>query len=285
MLLADQITQLTHALSESYSQPEAAALARRVVSYRLGLNYHDLLLRQRERLDEPTLLVLDDDLNRLLRREPVQYVLGTAPFLDLELEVGPGVLIPRPETEELVQLIVREQQAASTARIVDIGTGSGCIAVALSWYLPRAEVAGVDVSAEALTVARRNGQRYGENVTWLQADVFSPPEELFAAASLDVVVSNPPYVPWSEHAEMAPHVRDHEPALALFVPDDDPLRYYHRLALVGEHWLRPGGHLYLETHTHYASAVGEVLRQGPFAEVRVREDFTGRPRFVMATRR
>lgn len=284
MLLADQISQLTHALSESYSPPEAAALARRVVSYRLGLNYHDLLLRQRDRLDEPTLLVLGDDLNRLLRREPVQYVLGTAPFLDLELEVGPGVLIPRPETEELVQIIVREQKAASHARIVDVGTGSGCIAVALSCYLPRAEVAGIDVSADALTVARRNGQRHGDNVTWLQADLFSPPEELFAPASLDVVVSNPPYVPWSEQAEMAVHVRDHEPHLALFVPDEDPLRYYHRLALVGEQWLRPGGQLYLETHTNYADAVAEVLRQGAFVEVRVREDFTGRPRFVTATR-
>ena len=218
----------------------------------------------------------------------MQYVLGTAPFLDLDLEVGPGVLIPRPETEELVQLVVAECKQAHPAvaapRLLDVGTGSGCIAVALAHYLPRAAVFGLDVSEEALAIARRNGARYGHRVTWLRADIFEDQAPAGApGGGFNAIVSNPPYVPQREAAAMAPHVRDHEPALALFVPDADPLRYYHRLAEVGRQRLRPGGRLYLETHTDYAAAVAALLRRARYHDVRVHDDLTGRPRFVTAT--
>jgi release factor glutamine methyltransferase len=285
MTIAAQIASMAQQLGEAYAAPEAAAIARRVIGHRLGLENHELLLKQQQPLDEEILGCFADDLMRLLRHEPVQYVLGTAPFLDLELEVASGVLIPRPETEELVQLMVQDWRGyEGTCRIADVGTGSGCIAVALGWYLPQAEVAGIDISEAALAVARRNAARYSGNVMWIMADIFGPMSELFGPATLDVLVSNPPYVPLNEFEEMARHVRDHEPALALFVPDDDPLRYYARLAEVGNYWLRSGGLVYLETHTRYAAAVAALFTAAGYAEARVRNDFTGRPRFVTALR-
>ncbi len=281
MTIATQLAHLAQRLSEIYSAPEAASVARWVVGQRLGLENHELLMRQHQAVSEDTERIFAADLDRLLRREPVQYVLGSAPFLDLELEVAPGVLIPRPETEELVQLIVQDWRAyVGTCRMVDVGTGSGCIAVALAWYLPQAEVAGIDISEEALVIAQRNAARYSGNVTWFSADIFGAAEDLFSPQSLDVLVSNPPYVPLGEWDEMAPHVRDHEPALALFVPDHDPLQYYRRLAEVGTSWLRSGGLVYLETHTLYAAEVAQLFQAAGYAETKVHNDFTGRPRFV-----
>lgn len=286
MTLGQQYALLTTALAPRYGQAEAAAIARRVLTYRLGLSDgQQVFLRAADKLSEGSTAALADDERRLLRGEPVQYVLGTAPFLDLELEVAPGVLIPRPETEELVQLLVEENRhRPGPLRVLDVGTGSGCIAVAVAHYLPRAEVAGLDVSAEALSVAQRNGARYGDAVQWLLADLFADASDLLGPATLDILVSNPPYIPRGEEPLLAEHVRAYEPALALFVPDDDPLRYYRRLAAVGRHWLRPGGRLYLETHTNYAAAVRALLQATGYAQARVREDFTGRPRFVLAER-
>ena len=271
---------LTAALATAYDPAEARALARRVVLHRLGLAPHELALRGAEPLADPALRAqLAADERRLLAQEPVQYILGTAPFLDLDLEVGPGVLIPRPETEELVGRVLADWQTAPAPRLLDVGTGSGCIAVALAVGLPRAAVTGLDVSAAALAIARRNGARYGNRVEWLEADIFG---ELPLAGHFDAIVSNPPYVPQHEAAALAPPVRDHEPALALFVPDHDPLRYYHRLATVGRQWLRSGGRLYLETHTTYAAAVAAALTAAGYHNVRVYADFTDRPRFVVA---
>ncbi len=284
--IAATLRTLTTALGVAYAPAEARALARRVVQHRLGLAPHELALRGADPVPGAQLATLAEDLQRLLTHEPVQYVLGTAPFLDLDLEVGPGVLIPRPETEELVQLVIAEWQGAGVAapRLLDVGTGSGCIAVALAHGLPHATMFGLDVSAEALTIARRNGARYGERVTWLRADIFEDVAPIVTSGQgFNAIVSNPPYVPRHEAAAMAPHVRDHEPALALFVPDDDPLRYYHRLVEVGKQLLIPGGRLYLETHTDYAAAVAALLPPAQYHDARVHADFTGRLRFVTAT--
>lgn len=284
MTIAATLRALATALEPACGSAEARALARRVVGYRLGLAAHELALRGEDTVPKSHLVTLADDQRRLLADEPVQYVLGSAPFLDLELEVRPGVLIPRPETEELVQLVISEQRTAEAPRLLDVGTGSGCIAVALAHYLPRATVLGLDVSAEALVIARRNGARYDDRVTWLQVDIFGElPSRVVLGGWLDAIVSNPPYVPQREAATLAPHVRDHEPGLALFVPDDDPLKYYRRLAEVGRLRLRGSGRLYLETHTSYATAVADLLLGEWYHDVRVHNDFTGRPRFVTAT--
>ncbi len=287
MTLGAHLTHLTAALTARYDAAEATAIARRVLEQRTGLTAAWLRLRAAEPADPAVAVALAADESRLLTGEPVQYVLGTAPFLDLTLEVGPGVLIPRPETEELVQLVVSDLRARSAPdarplRVVDAGTGSGCIAVALGQALPDAAVIGLDISAAALAIARCNGAAHGHRVQWQQVDLLAPAAEtLFARASLTALVSNPPYVPLRELPTLAPHVRDHEPALALFVPDDDPLRFYHRLAVLGRQWLEPGGRLWLETHTTYAPAVGAALTAAGYAVVQVLSDFTGRPRFVV----
>ena len=281
--IAATLRTLTAALETRYDPAEARALARRVMGHRLGRAPHELALSGAQALTTDGLAQLADDRRRLLAGEPVQYVLGSAPFLDLDLEVGPGVLIPRPETEELVQLVVNEQRAAPAPRLLDVGTGSGCIAVALTHYLPGAMVLGLDVSAVALAIARRNGARYGNRVTWLEKDIFGLVSRETVGGGLDGLISNPPYVPRREQAELAPHVRDHEPALALFVPDDDPLKYYRRLTEVGRLTLRGGGRLYLETHTDYAVVIGDLLTGAGYHMGRVHDDFTGRPRFVTAT--
>ncbi len=279
--LAVLLRTFADALTHVTSAAEARALARRVVGRRLALSAHELALRGPEEVEAAAAEVIGNDLCRLLTREPVQYVLGSAPFLDLDLDVGPGVLIPRPETEELAQLVITELRAVAAPRVLDVGTGSGCLAVAVAHSLPGAVVTGLDVSAAALAIARGNGVRYGNLVTWVEADIFGElPAELRA---LDALVSNPPYVPQREAATLEPHVRDHEPALALFVPDADPLRYYHRLAAVGQRTLSKGGRLYLETHTEYAAAVADLLLHSSYANAVVLTDFTGRPRFVTAT--
>lgn len=279
MTIATAIRHLAAALESVYDSTEARALARRVVGHRLGLAPHELTLRGAEELTNAEILArIADDQRRLLACEPVQYVLGTAPFLELELAVGPGVLIPRPETEELVQLVAQTLGGAAAPRVLDVGTGSGCIAVGLAQLLPRADVWGMDVSAAAIAIARRNGALVGERVRWLEADVFG--EWPAALRDLDAIVSNPPYVPQREAAELAPHVRDFEPHLALFVPDEDPLRYYRRLAEAGRTALRAGGRLWLETHTAYAADVVDLLFDAGYGELGAAEDFTGRPRFV-----
>lgn len=290
MTLGAHLTHLAAALTARYGSAEATAIARRVLEQRTGLTAVWLRLRAAEPAEPALAAALAADESRLLTGEPVQYVLGLAPFLNLMLEVGPGVLIPRPETEELVQLVVADLRTRSAwnqrpLRIADAGTGSGCIAVALAQQLPEAEIIGLDVSEAALAIARRNGAAHGQRVQWQQVDLLAPAAEtLFAPAALTALVSNPPYVPLREQPTLAPHVRDHEPALALFVPDDDPLRFYHRLAALGRQWLEPGGYLWFETHTTYAPAVGAALTTAGYATVQVLNDFTGRPRFVVGQR-
>lgn len=278
--IATTLRTFADALACVTTTAEARALARRVLSQRLKLDAHELALRGTEEVAASTLPLLANDLCRLLAHEPVQYVVGEAPFLELDIVVGPGVLIPRPETEELAQLVIARLKEVAAPRVLDVGTGSGCLAVAVAHYVPTAEVTGLDVSAEALAIARQNGLRYGNKVRWIEADIFGEP--LRDLHGLDAIVSNPPYVPQREAATLQPQVRDHEPALALFVPDHDPLIYYRRLAEVGSLTFSNGGQLFLETHTAYAQAVADVLLRMGYSSVGVGNDFTGRPRFVTA---
>jgi release factor glutamine methyltransferase len=185
-------------------------------------------------------------LTRLLAHEPVQYVLGIAYFADMELEVTPATLIPRPETEELVHVIKQEQAAKPNLRVLDVGTGSGCLALALARLMPTAQVLAVDISAEALAVARRNADQFAPKVTFQQVDILAAMPADIAPGTLDILVSNPPYVRESERSEMRENVLAWEPATALFVPDEDPLLFYRRLAELGRALLKDGGAIYLE---------------------------------------
>jgi release factor glutamine methyltransferase len=275
--------QLTDALQALYPAPEAASIANLVVEHLLQLTPLQRRMQAGEEVGPEVQAQAAAVLPRLLRHEPVQYVLGTASFLDMELLVTPATLIPRSETEELVQLIVREQGRRPGRRVLDVGTGSGCIPIALARQLPGSAVWGLDISAEALEVARQNGQQYAPQVQWLEIDILQHAPPGIPAGSLDVLVSNPPYVRASEQALMRPNVLAFEPHTALFVPDDDPLVFYRRLTTLGQELLVPGGAIYFEINEALPTETLALLEQAGYTDARAIPDLSGRSRMVRAT--
>ena len=290
-LMATPTTQqftadLATALQDIYPASEAQALAALVAESLLDLTP----LQRRMRATTPVPAAVQARLPplqaRLLAHEPVQYVLGTAHFAGLELEVTPATLIPRPETEELVQLLAKAYAGQPKLRILDVGTGSGCVAIALARaLLSPAQVLAVDISAEALAVAARNAAHYAPAVRFEQVDILHASPAGVAPGSLDILVSNPPYVRESERAAMRPNVLAWEPATALFVPDDDPLLFYRRLAALAVGLLRPGGSSWLEINEVLGAETAALFPATAFEQVAVVPDFLGRPRFVRAVRR
>ena len=246
--------------------------------------------KEKEEEEEEEMLAL---VRRVAGGEPVQYVLGEAEFCGMELKVRPGVLIPRPETEELVAWAVEEGKRFadnltegknwSRLRMLDIGTGSGCIALALARLLAGADVEAWDVSEEALEVARENGERMGVQVRWRRMDVL---DKLEAPSPFSLIVSNPPYICEEEKGEMEAHVLEHEPELALFVPNEDPLRFYRRIAELGmEGLLASGGALLFEVNRRFGQQVVTMLEGMGYEEVELRKDFFGNDRMVKAIKR
>lgn len=279
-LVEDVLDQYQRDLGAHYPRGEVRAIACAVFNDRLGWDAAEVMVNRDRALSESELLAVYLPLKRLRSGEPLQYVLGHTEFMGLRIDVGPAVLIPRPETEEMVDLIVRSTPVAPAAAL-DLGTGSGCIALALKKRYPSAAVTGIDVSEAALAVAAANGLRNGLHVEWRRMDVLDEGCRLPAA---DLVVSNPPYVPRSESGTLAPHVREHEPHLALFVDDADPIQYYRRIADHALRVLPSGGALWFEGHHLHAPAVGTDLRQRGFRDVQVIMDLSGAPRFIHARR-
>lgn len=273
------------ALQAIYPPPEAQAIAALVAEHLLQMDALKRMTEAQQPVAPGAEAALEPLLTRLLAHEPVQYVLGTAYFADMELEVTPATLIPRPETEELVQLIKQEQASRPGLRVLDVGTGSGCLALALARLLPAAKVLAVDISAEALAVARRNGARFAPQVAFEQVDILKGLPTEIAPGSLDILVSNPPYVRESERPEMRDNVLAWEPATALFVPDADPLLFYRRLAEVGRLLLRAGGSIYLEINEALGAETAVLLTPEDFEDVRVLPDMFGKARVVRGTRR
>jgi release factor glutamine methyltransferase len=267
-------------LSDRYGTGEVRAIARSVFSEILGWDAAQLETRKLEPLDSAEVERLVAALDRLRSGEPLQYVLGHVRFMGLDIAVTPSVLIPRPETEEMVDLIGRHVPLFQ--RIVDVGTGSGCIAIALRSIFPGAEVVGMDVSLDALAVARANGSSTGMEVEWRAVSILDPGVSL--PSRCDLVVSNPPYIPLAEAAGLDEHVRAHEPHIALFVENDDPLLFYMAIAEKAMVALVKGGQLWFEGHHLYASDVGSVLERMGYKDVRVIKDLSGLPRFINATR-
>ncbi|TGE05518.1 peptide chain release factor N(5)-glutamine methyltransferase [Hymenobacter fodinae] len=279
------VRQLTTSLSEAiqaiYPAPEADAIAGLVLEHVLCLSP----LQRRMQANEPVVETVAQQLaaiqERLLTHEPLQYVLGTAHFAGLELAVSPATLIPRPETEELVALIIREQQNRGGLHILDVGTGSGCIPVALGVALPGSTLTAVDVSSEALAVAHRNAVRYAVPINFQEVDILTAEPQISTA--LDVLVSNPPYVLEEERAHMRPNVLAYEPATALFVPNHDPLLFYRRIATLGQRLLRPGGSLYFEINEQYAHATIAMLQELNYQHCALMADLFGKDRMTRAT--
>lgn len=274
------VSHIRSALQECYPPREAANLSRIVCCEMLGQSHIDYYLGKDMILSPKDEKELESILSRLCNFEPIQYVQGTARFLGRTFRVASGVLIPRPETEELVERMLEEVAPAS--RILDIGTGSGCIAVTLSKELPEAEVTAWDISGEALAIAGDNNRLLQTSVQFVQRDVlmYQPTEDEY----FDVIVSNPPYVTETEKKDMEPNVLNWEPSGALFVPDSDPLRFYRRIGELGRSMLTVGGRLYFEINRAFGEAVASMLRKQGYTNVRIRKDISGNDRYVIAER-
>lgn len=261
----------------------AKAITRAWLQERLQLAMPEL---DRQRVINAHLLhQLAQDLDRLAAGEPLQYILGRVHFHGLDLAVDPRVLIPRPETEELVERIIRSLSFDPRA-IVDVGTGSGCIALALKRAFPRATVLGIDASKDALDVSRANGISTGLTVEWALVDALGPGlsarfAKAFSAPG-NVVVSNPPYVPLRDKAGMEPHVVDHEPHLALFVADADPHIFYRAIASAAATTMNQGDELWFEGHYLQLPQTAQVVKQAGFANPLMIDDLSGNHRFIRA---
>lgn len=266
---------LTEAGAELYGEAEARQIAEMVLESR-GVSRNMLLVEPNEELQFPD---LDSVINDIRAWRPVQYIIGTAEFAGMDFEVSDAVLIPRPETEELVDWIASE--VGDSASILDVGTGSGCIAIALSRAVNGSSVWALDISAEALAVARRNGAKYAPNVRFVEGDALSDFSALFAE-KFDVVVSNPPYIPDSDSRLMRRNVTDYEPHTALFVPDNDPLLFYRSIARTALKMLKAEGKLYFEIYESLADEMQRMLLDEGYEEIVVREDFRGKPRMICA---
>ena len=270
--------EIRRRLTPLLGEREARAVTMLLFEQIGGLSAVDVLTGRDEELPDETKEKLLSAARRVELGEPVQYVTGKVVFLGMELEVNPVVLIPRPETEELVRLIIRENSGLNHVNVLDIGTGSGCIALAVKKQMADARVEAWDVSADALVVANENNRLLGAQVTFMQEDALCPP----VRQGLDVVVSNPPYICERERDAMEEHVLLHEPGLALFVPDDDPLRFYRVIAEFSERSLCPNGRLYFEINPVYAESLAILLQEKGFTDIHFKEDQFGKVRFVRA---
>lgn len=277
----ETLKKLRSALRPIYGDRETEAIIRIIFHYVKGWSVTDMIIHDGEPLSDMVKERIDKILQRLLRHEPIQYITGEAPFHGLLLHVTPATLIPRPETSELVDIITDDAGDRSDLRVLDIATGSGCIAIALARSLKFPEVEALEISGEALKVAEENAKALKADVRFIHADIFKWDA---APDSLDIIVSNPPYVDESEKKAMEPNVLDYEPAQALFVPDDNPLVYYKRIADVAAEGLTPGGKLYLEINPLHADDLKRLLERKGFENVDIIRDSYEKNRFIRCNR-
>ena len=276
MTIRQIIHYIRDAVEPLYGLREAEAVARMVVCDRLSFNLSQLVAHYDDECEIPD---VEKIVVELRRGRPVQYVLGRAEFCELQFEVAEGVLIPRPETEELVYHIV--ETAPRGARILDIGTGSGAIAIALAKLVQDAEVLAVDISTDALAIARRNAEQLGAKVEFVEADALS---DLSHLGEFDIIVSNPPYIPQSDIVDMRKNVVDFEPHTALFVPDDDILKFYRATAENALRMLRADGSLWFEIYERAGEAICAMLSEKGFSYNEIIEDANAKPRMIWSRR-
>ncbi|KAA6350377.1 Release factor glutamine methyltransferase [termite gut metagenome] len=270
---------IRQSLESIYSPQEIKSLILIICRDILRLTITDIYLHRDMDLSGEKWKELENTVERLRKQEPIQYIRGYADFFGMSFQVTPGVLIPRPETEELVEMITKENQGAF--RILDMGTGSGCIAISLAKHFPQATITAWDISEEALTIARENNNRLGTTVSFYNRNILdiSSCEEEY-----DLIVSNPPYITEAEKAEIEARITNWEPGIALFVPNDDPLRFYRHIALSGRKLLSNKGKLYLEINQAYSEETAETLRKLGYGKIRITKDLLGKDRFVTAER-
>ena len=270
--MKELIDDITAQLLPCYPEDEARSLAWWIVEESTGLSRTQLQIGCKGTINFSN---LQEQIERLLHFEPIQYIFGHTLWAGLDLKVTPATLIPRPETAELVERIAANTDAKVNAgcRVLDIGTGSGCIAIALKKRRPEWQVTGIDISAEAISVAEENAIRNNADVNFQVADIFS--DEIKGFESFDIVVSNPPYICESEKAAMRPNVLNYEPATALFVPDNDPLRFYRRIAS-----LHLGKQLFFEINEAYSAELAALLHELGYTGIHITNDIYGKARII-----
>lgn len=261
-------------LEKAYDRRESENISYILLEDAFDLTRADILSGVEREIDQP---LLKGYIDRLLNHEPLQYITGIADFFGRKFHISLGALIPRPETEELVELVIQEN-STSKPRIVDIGSGSGCIAITLKLAL-QGEVFGVDVSGVALQIANKNAEALDANVQFFKHDVL---EARLSLRDLDVVVSNPPYIPYQEQEQMRSNVLHYEPEIALFVPDNDPLIFYRRIAEEGIQVLKSGGKLYFELNERLGQETKELLERLGYVSVKIHQDMQGKDRMLSA---
>ena len=287
--MTETIAYIRNSLKDIYPPGEAQALVRLIMERVCGLSTHQLLLGKGKELSDTEKFKIKEIVEGLRLYKPIQYLLGIADFYGMEFKVTPDVLIPRPETVELVERIITDYQSQAP-RILDIGTGSGCIAISLAKHLPEAEVAAVDISPEALAVAEENARMNQVSVSFHELDILSEGYSSFMQEKQNFHVRetrfscNPPYIMYREKATMEANVLENEPHLALFVPDDDPLLFYRAIARFGQRHLAEGGHLYFEINALCGKETVAMLRQENYTEVELIQDLYGKDRIVKAKR-
>lgn len=279
MILRDLRKEMIDTLTPQYGQREAVAIVGELWMWLKGWDATELIVRA----DTEVSPFIESEARKALERvkawEPVQYITGTARFFGLDISVAPGVLIPRPETAELVQQIVDDWHTRTDLCVLDACTGSGAIAVALARNLPFSTIIGVDISPEALAVAQRNVERLKVAVNLVKADILHWTPD---GGKYDIIVSNPPYIDESERSAMLPNVTEYEPEQALFVPDANPLLFYKALAGIGVSALKEDGMIYLEINPRHCDAVKELLIHTGYDDVEAWLDSSGKYRFVKA---
>ena len=274
------IADLQGKLAKIYEKEELNAIIRAICCDLLGISTTTYFIKEEVELTTEQKEQLDTIISRLQQGEPLQYIEGKAPFCGMDFAVRPGVLIPRPETAELVDWIVSDH-AAKSPNILDLGTGSGCIAISLNKRIPQAVVEACDISYEALAIARENNHNNNALVEFFHHDMLDLTTTL--PHSYDILVSNPPYIKQCEAKEMEQHVTEWEPHTALFVPDNDALRFYRTIAEIGQtNALTPGGNIYVEINQALGKETVELFESCGYKEVTLRKDIYGNDRMVKA---
>ncbi len=280
-----QLRQLhRHFLAEVkkiYNEDEATVITAMIFESLIGIDKLALTVNGSTPIQPEWDGILNAALDKLKQDVPVQYITGIAWFYNLPFKVSPAVLIPRPETAELVEAIISFCKAENKKTLLDIGTGSGCIPISIKKNVPHLSVSALDVSDDALEVARENAKSNGVEISWVRAD-FLDESSWKNLSSFDVIVSNPPYIPVKEKDLLDKNVTAHEPHLALFVPDNDPFVFYEKIALFGKTHLATDGKIFMETHEQYAKQVAALFSDNGYT-AQVQSDFYGKERMVMAT--
>ena len=265
-----------------YPKTEVRSFVARILEHEKKWQQIDIHLNYENQTDVNLVNKIDIITKKLINYEPIQYILGKTFFYDFNFNVAPGVLIPRPETEELVDIIVKRKDLKSKLNILDIGTGSGCIAISLSKLIPETQVFAIDVSDTALEIATKNAKKNKAKVSFHKSDILNwENDTFFDEHRFDIIVSNPPYIPLNDFESLEDNVKKHEPKIALFVPDNDPVIFYRRIAEMAKDCLNEHGSLYFEINETYGEEVVLAVKKAGFDNIKIIKDINGKDRIVI----